>query len=210
MIAIVDYGMGNLRSVEKAFHAVGHDAFITSDPDALAKADHIVLPGVGAFAAAMENLTASGMIESVRYAVKSGKPFLGICLGFQLLFTESDEFGLTPGLDLVPGRVVQFFQADDRTPETSALKVPHMGWNALDVKSPAPPLTGFPDGGMVYFVHSFYAVPNDPAVIATTTHHGIEFCSAIWKDNMFGVQFHPEKSGTVGLAMLKKFGDWKV
>jgi len=210
VIAIVDYGMGNLRSVEKAFLKVGHHAFVTNRPEDVAGAERVVLPGVGAFAAAMENLKASGMAEAVVEAVKAGKPFLGICLGFQLLFSESVEFGLTRGLNLVPGRVTEFFAPEDRAPETDALKVPHLGWNELKVCSQAPPLEGFPAGGMVYFVHSFYAVPDDPATVATTTRHGIEFCSSIWKDNMFGVQFHPEKSGAIGLAMLKKFGDWKV
>ncbi|MFA6666323.1 MAG: imidazole glycerol phosphate synthase subunit HisH [Armatimonadota bacterium] len=210
MIAIVDYGMGNLRSVEKAFHNVGHHAFITNRPKDIAGAERVVLPGVGAFAAAVENLKASGISKAVTEAVKAGKPFLGICLGFQLLFSESMEFGVTEGLGLVPGRVTGFFAPGDRTPETDALKIPHMGWNELKICSPAPLLEGFPRGGMVYFVHSFYAVPGDSAVIATTTRHGIEFCSSIWKDNMFGVQFHPEKSGALGLALLKKFGDWKV
>ena len=210
MIAIVDYGMGNLRSVEKAFLAVGHPAVVTSDPDAVTKAEWVVLPGVGAFGAAMENLRASGMDEAVLSAVRAGKPFMGICLGLQLLFTESEELGVFRGLDLIPGRVVQFFQPEDRNSETDKLKVPHMGWNVLNVKKPAPPLAGFPDGGMVYFVHSFYVAPEDPGVVAATSVHGIEFCAAIWKDNMFAVQFHPEKSGSVGLAMLKSFGDWKV
>jgi glutamine amidotransferase len=209
VIAIVDYGMGNLRSVEKAFHCVGHDAYITTDPDAVAKADLVVLPGVGAFRPAMENLTRSGMAEAVVSAVNVGKPFLGICLGFQLLFSDSDEFGSCKGLNLIPGRVVQFFQPADRNPEIAKLKVPHMGWNTLEIRSPAPPLAGFPEGGMVYFVHSFYAVPSDPSVVSTVTPHGIEFCSSVWKDNIFGVQFHPEKSGSLGLAMLKKFGDWE-
>jgi len=210
LIAIVDYGMGNLRSVEKAFLAVGHPAVVTSDPHKIAKADRVVLPGVGAFGAAMENLRASGMDEAVISAIRAGKPFMGICLGLQLLFTESDEMGHFTGLDLIPGRVIQFFQPEDRTPETEALKVPHMGWNVLTVRKPAPPLKDFSESGMVYFVHSFYVAPEDPEVIAVTSRHGIEFCAGIWKDNMFAVQFHPEKSGSVGLAMLKNFGDWKV
>ena len=210
MIAIIDYGMGNLRSVEKAFQAVGHHAFITSDPDEVAKAERVVLPGVGAFGAAMENLRASGLNEAVIQAVDSGKPFLGICLGLQLLFTESDELGHYQGLDIIPGKVVQFFQPEDRSPETDALKVPHMGWNALDIHQPAPPLKDFAPGGMVYFVHSFYVVPENPGVAATTTKHGIDFCSSVWRDNIFAVQFHPEKSGSLGLGILRNFGDWRI
>lgn len=210
MIAIVDYGMGNLRSVEKAFLAVGCPADVTSDPDIVSKADRVVLPGVGAFGAAMANLRASGMDEAVLAAVRAGKPFMGICLGLQLLFTESEELGVFQGLDLVPGRVIQFFQPEDRTPETDKLKVPHMGWNVLNVKKSVGPLKDFPVGGMVYFVHSFYVAPEDPSVIAATSVHGIEFCAAIQRDNVFASQFHPEKSGAVGLAMLKNFCDWKV
>ena len=210
MIAIIDYGMGNLRSVEKAFAAVGHPAVITSDPEDIARAERVVLPGVGAFGAAMENLRRSGMDQAVVEAVRSGKPFLGICLGLQLLFTESDELGLHKGLDLIPGRVIQFFQPEDRTPETEALKVPHMGWNELKVVRRAPPLKDFAPGGMVYFVHSFYVAPEDPAVIAATSRHGIDFCAAIWKDNMFACQFHPEKSSALGLGILKNFAEWKA
>ncbi len=210
MIAIVDYGMGNLASVEKAFQMIGAPAVITGDPDQIAKADRVVLPGVGAFGAAMENLRTSGMDQAVTEAVRAGKPFIGICLGMQLLFTDSDELGYYKGLDLISGRVVQFFQPEDRTPETEALKVPHMGWNVLDVKTPAPPLNGFPNGGMVYFVHSFYCAPTDAGVVAATSTHGIEFCACVWKDNIFAAQFHPEKSSTLGLAMLKNFSEWKV
>jgi glutamine amidotransferase len=228
MIAIVDYGMGNLRSVEKAFLAVGHRAFITGDSDKVAKADKVVLPGVGAFGAAMENLRASGMADAVLASIRAGKPFLGICLGLQLLFTESEELGSFRGLDVIHGRVAQFFQPEDRTPETEKLKVPHMGWNSLDIrlpalslsKGPAPLLKDFPAGGsvsakattdkMVYFVHSYYVIPEDRDVIAATTQHGIVFCSAIWKDNIFAVQFHPEKSGALGLTILKRFGDMEV
>lgn len=210
MIAIVDYGMGNLRSVEKAFLTVGAQAFITSDPDRIAKAERVVLPGVGAFGAAMDNLRKSGMDQAVKDAVNAGKPFLGICLGMQLLLSESDELGHFTGLDLIPGRVVQFFQPEDRTPDTDKLKVPHMGWNVLKVQSPAPPLKDFPEGGMVYFVHSFYVAPEDKSVVAATSTYGIDFCACIWKDNIFAAQFHPEKSGSLGLAMLKNFSEWSI
>lgn len=210
MIAIVDYGMGNLRSVEKAFQAVGHHAFLTNDPDRIAEADKIVLPGVGAFGPAMRNLRDSGMDQAVTEAVRSGKPFLGICLGLQLLFSESFELGEYEGLDIIQGRVLQFFQPEDQTPETQTLKVPHMGWNALEIKRVPPPLKNFPAGGMVYFVHSFYVEPEEQAVVTATARHGIEFCAAVWKDNVFACQFHPEKSGSAGLGILKNFGDWKV
>jgi len=209
LIAIVNYGMGNLRSVEKAFLAVGHHAFITQNPEEVARAERIVLPGVGAFGAAMQNLQRLGMADVVAAAIESGRPFLGICLGLQLLFTESEELGHHEGLGLIPGRVLQFFQPEDRSPDTDALKVPHMGWNVLDVRRPAPPLEEFPRRGMVYYVHSFYAKPDDPNLIAGTSSHGIDFCSAIWKDNIFAVQFHPEKSGKLGLCILKNFGDWR-
>ena len=210
MITIIDYGMGNLRSVEKAFAAVGHPAVITSNPQDIAKAERVVLPGVGAFGAAMDNIGRSGMDQAVTAAVASGKPFLGICLGLQLLFTESDELGLHKGLDLITGRVIQFFQPQDRTPETESLKVPNMGWNELKVRTPAPPLKDFTPGGMVYFVHSFYVAPEDQSVVAATSRHGIEFCAAIWKDNIFACQFHPEKSSSLGLGILKNFAEWKV
>ena len=209
MIAIIDYGVGNLRSVEKAFLAVGHDAFVTRHPEEVVGAEHVVLPGVGAFGAAMESLHATGMDEAVRAAVSAGTPFLGICLGMQLLFSESFELGHYQGLGLIPGKVVQFFRPEDRTPETEALKVPHMGWNELTVRRPAPPLADFPEGGMAYHVHSFYCVPEDRDVVAATARHGIEFCTAVWKDNVFASQFHPEKSGSLGLRILKNFGDWQ-
>ncbi|MBP6965202.1 MAG: imidazole glycerol phosphate synthase subunit HisH [Armatimonadetes bacterium] len=208
-VAIIDYGVGNLRSVEKAFLAVGHNAVVTQSPEEVVKAERIVLPGVGAFGAAMESLRAIGMDEAVRTVVAAGKPFMGICLGLQLLFTESFELGHYKGLNLIPGKVVQFFQPEDRTPETDALKVPHMGWNELIVRKPAPPLKDFPTGGMTYHVHSFYVCPEDKDVVAATARHGIEFCTAVWKDNVFACQFHPEKSGSLGLRILKNFGDWK-
>jgi glutamine amidotransferase len=208
-ITIIDYGVGNLRSVEKAFLAVGHEAVVTQSPEEVVKAERVVLPGVGAFGAAMESLRATGMDEAVRTVVAAGKPFMGICLGLQLLFTESFELGHYEGLDLIPGKVVQFFQPEDRTPETDLLKVPHMGWNELIIRKPAPPLRDFPAGGMTYHVHSFYVCPEDPDVVAATARHGIEFCTAVWKDNIFASQFHPEKSGSLGLQILRSFGDWK-
>lgn len=211
MIAIIDYGMGNLRSVHKAFAAVGHDAVVTRDPDVLNNASHLVLPGVGAFADCMTYLTQYGLVEPIREGIASGKPFLGICLGLQLLFTESEEFGLHKGLDIVPGKVRRFpFEQDGaRTSSGSrALKVPHIGWNELALQRVAPPLRNVPTGTHVYFVHSYYVEPSDPSVIATTTDYGRAFVSSIWRDNIFACQFHPEKSQTVGLQIVKNFAEW--
>lgn len=197
MIAIVDYGMGNLRSVEKAFAKVGHEAKITNDPEQLDAATKIVLPGVGAFADAIAELHRRQLVEPLRRAVQQGKPFLGICLGLQLLFDVSYEDGEHQGLGIVPGKVVRF--------ETNDLKVPHMGWNQLQVRKPSPILKGLSDGDHVYFVHSYYVVPDDDAVIATSTEYGVPFTSSIWRDNLFATQFHPEKSQAQGLRILANF-----
>lgn len=213
MIAIIDYGMGNLRSVHKAFAAVGHDAAVTRDPRVLSKASHLVLPGVGAFADCMANLDQYGLIEPICNGIASGKPFLGICLGLQLLFTESEEFGMHKGLNIVPGKVRRFqFQpgsAISTSPMPNALKVPHMGWNELTVKRVAPPLQNLPMGTQVYFVHSYYVEPSDPSIIATTTNYGASFVSSIWRDNVFACQYHPEKSHTTGLQIVKNFAEWR-
>jgi glutamine amidotransferase len=197
-LAVVDYGMGNLRSVQKAFERLGQGAEVTRDPERIAAAPAVVLPGVGAFGACMESLRALGLVEPVRQAIASGRPFLGICLGMQLLFEESDEFGPVRGLGILPGRVVRF-------PADPARKVPHMGWNTLRMARPAPALAGIEDGAYVYFVHSYYPVPADPAVVATTTVHGAEFASSVARDNVFACQFHPEKSQQVGLRLLGNF-----
>jgi glutamine amidotransferase len=213
MIAIIDYGMGNLRSVHKAFAAVGHDAVVTRDSRVLNKASHLVLPGVGAFADCMANLDQYGLIDPIHKGIASGKPFLGICLGLQLLFTESEEFGMHKGLDIVPGKVRRFkFEsgpAMDTSSMSNALKVPHMGWNELAVKRVAPPLQHVPAGQHVYFVHSYYVEPSDPSVIATTTNYGTSFVSSIWRDNIFACQYHPEKSQTIGLQIVKNFAEWR-
>lgn len=200
MIAIVDYGMGNLRSVEKGFLKVGIDATITSEPKVVDDASAVVLPGVGAFRDCMRNLTDMNLTDSVVKAIKVGKPFLGICLGLQVLFSESVEFGRCRGLDIFRGKVVRF-------PKTE-LKVPHMGWNSIKIKNPPPILDGIPQEGYFYFVHSFYVEPEDKGIIATTTDYGIEFTSMIWKDNVFATQFHPEKSQALGLKILKGFGEF--
>lgn len=208
MIAIVDYGMGNLRSVEKALAHLGHAAQVTSDPDEVAAAERVILPGVGAFGAAMQHLTAAkdgrpALLEAVLEAARSGRPFLGICLGMQLLFTESEELGRHRGLDLIPGRVSQFDFAG--RPDEAALKIPHMGWNRLSLRPDAPLFHGLDDGAMVYFVHSYYCLPDHPGVVSATADHGGPFCAALWQHNLFATQFHPEKSGAAGLRMLDNF-----
>lgn len=204
MIAIIDYGMGNLRSVQKGFERMGFDAMVTREPGHILNASKVVLPGVGAFPDCMRNLEEFGLIDAVHTSVHSGKPFLGICLGLQLLFTESEEFGISKGLDIIKGRVVRF-----KGPEFGALKIPHMGWNSVSIKRRAPVLADMPDEGFVYFVHSYYVAPDDQSVVATTTDYGVEFVSSIWKDNIFACQFHPEKSQDVGLQILKRFGEMK-
>ncbi len=197
-LAIVDYGMGNLRSVQKAFERLGQAADVTRDPERIAAAPGVVLPGVGAFGACMQNLTAFGLIEPVRHVLAAGTPFLGICLGMQLLFEESEEFGPIAGLGVLPGRIVRFAPDPVR-------KVPHMGWNTLRIVRRVPQLAGIPDGAYTYFVHSYYAVPTEAAVIATTTPYGTEFASSVVRDHIFACQFHPEKSQQVGLGLLQNF-----
>jgi imidazole glycerol-phosphate synthase subunit HisH len=203
-VSIIDYGMGNLRSVQKAFEKTGCDAEIVTSAQAVDDARALVLPGVGAFRKCFENLDRHKLISSIVASIKSGKPFLGICLGLQILFSESEEFGVCPGLDIVKGRVVRF-PAEQRDAGGMRLKIPHMGWNALHVRKQAPHLNGIEAGAYFYFVHSYYVAPDDPAVIATTTGYGTEFVSSIWKDNVFACQFHPEKSQAVGLHLLKNF-----
>ena len=208
MIAIIDYGMGNLRSVEKALAYVGGDPVITSDPNQVAEADKVVLPGVGAFGAAMENLQRNDLDAAVRQVVQHGRPFLGICLGLQLLFEESSEMGLVLGLGLLPGKVVRFFE-QETPPEATGLKVPHIGWNALKIRRPSRLLCGLEEGARVYFVHSYYPQPADPGIIAATSDYGGEFCCAIEQGHIAAVQFHPEKSGAVGLQILRNFVTWQ-
>lgn len=215
MIAIIDYGMGNLRSVQKAFETVGHQAVVTRDRHAIADASHVVLPGVGAFADCMANLERYGLVEPIRKTVASGKPFLGICLGLQLLFTESEEFGVHKGLGLLPGRVKKFpFGGDSPAPKPNGhggrLKVPHMGWNGVTIERAAPPLKGINSGEHVYFVHSYYVEPQDKSVVATMTDYGLPFVSSVWRDNIFACQFHPEKSQAAGLRIVKNFGEWRA
>jgi imidazole glycerol-phosphate synthase subunit HisH len=199
MIAVIDYGMGNLRSVQKGLERTGSDAEITRDLAKIQAARGVVLPGVGAFSACMENLGKFGLIEPIREIVRRKKPFLGICLGFQLLFSESEEFGRQKGLDLFPGKVVGFHAQEN-------LKVPHMGWNRIEKKIDSPFLDGLSSGDYVYFVHSFYVVPDDRSIVATTTDYGDTFVSSIATESLFACQFHPEKSQELGLRILANFG----
>lgn len=199
MIAIVDYGMGNLRSVEKGFQKVGVEARIVTDAKAIDDAKGVVLPGVGAFRDCMLNLASHKLIDPIMKSIEKGKPYLGICLGLQVLFTESEEFGHSRGLDVFKGRVPRFPEGE--------LKVPHMGWNSIKIRRRPPILDGIPDGEYFYFVHSYYVAPEDESVIAATTDYGIEFTSMVWRDNIIAVQFHPEKSQTMGLKILENFGN---
>jgi glutamine amidotransferase len=206
MIAIVDTGIGNLRSVHKAFERVGHAAAITQCAEDMARAQAVVLPGQGAFRDCMAQLDAQDLLEPVLAFIRSGRPYLGICLGLQLLMTESEEFGQHKGMNILPGRVLRFPHglSDGRG---QMLKVPHMGWNQAHVMRPAPIFAGIPDDAYFYFAHSFYIEPLSHATTATITDYGVRFVSSIWHENMFGVQFHPEKSQTHGLRLLKNFGD---
>lgn len=200
MIAIIDYGMGNLRSVQKGFERVGHQALVTNDPAQVAAAQKVVLPGVGAFEDAIAELRRRQLVEPVLRAIDSGKPFLGICLGLQLLFDVSYENGRHAGLGVLPGEVVKF-----QLPDSFA--VPHMGWNQLQIRRRPPILEGIDEGTHVYFVHSYYVVPRDAGVIATETEYSHAFCSMVWRDNVYAAQFHPEKSQTQGLKILKNFAE---
>ncbi|MBE3552239.1 MAG: imidazole glycerol phosphate synthase subunit HisH [Kyrpidia tusciae] len=199
MIAIIDYGMGNLHSVAKGFAKVGVEARVTSDPREVTEADGVVLPGVGAFGDAMFNLRHIGMLDAIRRVVKEGRPLLGICLGMQLLFSESEEHGRHVGLHLIPGKVRRF-QGD--------FKIPHMGWNDLTIRRPDHPLVdGVKNGDFVYFVHSYYAQPQDPGVVVADTDYHLRVPAIVAKDHVMGMQFHPEKSSDIGLRMLRNFAD---
>lgn len=199
MIAIVDYGMGNLRSVEKGFKKVGIDATVTSSPQDVDNARAVVLPGVGAFRDCIRNLTDLSLTDAIAKSIQKGKPYLGICLGLQVLFSESEEFGRCKGLDIFRGKVVRFQIRE---------KVPHMGWNNVKIVKKPPILSAIPDDAYFYFVHSYYVVPDDRDVIAATTDYGVSFTSMIWKDNVFATQFHPEKSQNLGLKVLAGFGEF--
>ena len=196
MIAIIDYGMGNLRSVQKALEKVGAKTLITHDAPAIEKSEKIVLPGVGAMKPAMEQLQKLKLIEPIKRVIEKGKPFLGICLGLQLLFEESDEGGRVSGIGVLKGSVKKFTQG----------KVPHMGWNQLKIKNKdAEIFKGVNEGSNVYFCHSYYVQPQDSKTIASLTEYGIDFVSSVSFNNVFGVQFHPEKSQKIGLQVLRNF-----
>jgi glutamine amidotransferase len=198
MIVIVDYGMGNLRSVQKGFEKIGTPALISRQLHDIERADHLVLPGVGAFPECMRNLDALGLIQPIRNFLDSGKPFLGICLGLQLLFDESEEFGLHRGFGIIPGRVRAF----DRN---MGLKIPHMGWNQVSIKRTNALFDGIADGTYFYFVHSYYVDPNNVSDVLTETNYGVTFTSSVARQHVFAVQFHPEKSQEAGLRILKNF-----
>lgn len=203
MIGIIDYEAGNLRSVEKAFAFLGYDAFVSNDIDKLSSADAIVLPGVGAFAEAMSKLKNMGMDNFISEVVQQGNPFLGICLGFQLLFECSYEGGVNNGLGVLKGEV-------RRIPDNLNLKVPHMGWNSLDIKRDNLLMKGLPENPYVYFVHSYYADASNKEDVIASTSYGMEIHVAVQKDNVFATQFHPEKSGKIGLKMLDNFAKYVI
>jgi len=199
MIALVDYGMGNLGSVDKALRRVGCEVVVTQDPGAVRDAAAVVLPGVGAFGDCMANLKRFGLAQPVTDALTAGKPFLGICLGLQVLFEEGEEAPGVAGLGIFKGKVERF---------KHDLKIPHIGWNQIVAPGERPPhLAGIPDGSYVYFVHSYYVVPEDRSIVATRTDYGYDFVSSVWQGNLFASQFHPEKSQAVGLQILRSFRD---
>lgn len=197
-IVIVDYGMGNLRSVQKALEQVESSASISADAADVRRADKVILPGVGAFRDAIARLNEAGLADPLRDFIASGKPFLGICLGMQLLFERSHEDGNHAGLGVLRGEVVRF-------PDVPGLKVPHMGWNGLALRPGCPLFAGLSDGDAVYFVHSYHAAGADPAVVSATADYPTPFPAAVWRGNVFATQFHPEKSQRVGLTMLRNF-----
>ncbi|MGB9711143.1 MAG: imidazole glycerol phosphate synthase subunit HisH [Thermodesulfovibrio sp.] len=198
MIAVVDYGMGNIRSVSRALEAVEAQVKITQNAEDIKNARAIVLPGVGAFRDCMENLSELGLLQTIKEEIVNGKPYLGICLGMQILFSESEEFGFCKGLDIFKGRVVRF-----NLPRQ--YKIPHMGWNVVKFKRKNKILEGIPDNSYFYFVHSYYVVPEDERIIAGVTDYGTDFTSMIIYENIFATQFHPEKSQKTGLTLLKNF-----
>ena len=192
--------MGNLRSVEKGFLKVGVEARVTSDPSDVEDASAVVLPGVGAFPECIKNLEQLDMLEAILDSIRKGKPYLGICLGLHILFSESEEFGRSHGLDILKGKVVKF--------PPSELKIPHMGWNSVKLRKKPPIFNGIDDESYFYFVHSYYVAPDDDSVISGTTEYGIDFTSMVWKDNIVATQFHPEKSQDTGLRLLKGFSEF--
>jgi imidazole glycerol-phosphate synthase subunit HisH len=201
MIAVIDYGAGNLHSITKALERQGLDVRVTDSPPTLDAAEALIVPGDGAFGPASARLRDLGFAERIRGYVQSGRPFLGVCLGMQLLFDESEEDGVHRGLGVLPGRVVRL---------PSGVKVPHMGWNQLRIVRPSPLLDGIATGAYVYFVHSYHAVPRDPAIVAATAEYGGSVAAVVGRDNLWATQFHPEKSGAIGIRMLANFARWAV
>jgi len=200
LLVIIDYGVGNLASVRNAFLKLGFAATISSSADEILKADKVVLPGVGAFADGIKNLRQQGLDKLVQEVISRGTPFLGVCLGLQLLFSSSEEHGTYEGLDIIKGRVAKFELPRE-------YKVPHMGWNQVYPKEDSRLFKGIPAGSHCYFVHSYYVIPDDEAISAAHSDYGIDFVCAVEKDNMFATQFHPEKSGDIGLQVLRNFAD---
>lgn len=200
MIAIIDYDAGNLRSVEKALEALGQQVIVTKDAETIRQAEKVILPGVGAFGDAMANLQRLGLVEVIRETAASGKPFLGICLGLQLLFEDSDETPGVPGLGILRGHI-------KRIPEQSGLKVPHMGWNNLELHHDGALFRGLPEHPYVYFVHSYYLEAEDPDIVTATAEYGVTIHASVQSGNLFACQFHPEKSSQIGLAILKNFAE---
>lgn len=203
MIAIIDYGAGNLQSVKKAFDFIGAESVITNDPEVILSADKILLPGVGSFGDAMDSMEKNGLVETVKECALSGKPFLGICLGLQLLFEESEESPGVKGLGIFKGKIKKFSS-------DMGLKIPHIGWNSLEIKQNDTLFKDIPENAYVYFVHSYYLHAEEENDIATVTNYGIDFHSAVGKNNIFATQFHPEKSGDVGLQILRNFASMGV
>jgi glutamine amidotransferase len=203
MIAIMDYGRGNLWSVQNGFAQVGVQARISADPEVIMRAEGVVFPGVGAFRDCMHNLTKTGLDQALRQVISAGRPVLAICVGMQILLTDSEEFGLSQGLAIIEGHVRRFSSTPSR--QDSRLKVPHMGWNQLYLRQPCPLLEGIPDGAFTYFVHSYYAVPTSLDVVVASTDYGVDFASVLWQDNVYATQFHPEKSQAHGLRLLRNF-----
>ena len=200
MIAIIDYDAGNLRSVEKALEALGQQVIVTKDAETIRQAEKVILPGVGAFGDAMANLQRLGLVEVIRETAASGKPFLGICLGLQLLFEDSDETPGVPGLGILRGHI-------KRIPEQPGLKVPHMGWNNLELHHDGALFRGLPEHPYVYFVHSYYLAAEDPDIVTATAEYGVTIHASVQSGNLFACQFHPEKSSQIGLAILKNFAE---
>ncbi len=198
MVAIIDYDAGNIRSVEKAIVSLGYEAVVTRDADTILKADHVILPGVGAFGDAMGKLSGYGLVDVIRTVAKREIPFLGICLGLQLMFENSEEAPGVEGLGLLKGSIL-------RIPEKEGLKIPHIGWNSLRYPAPGRLFAGIPEDSYVYFVHSYYLHAQDKEIVKAVTEYGIEIHASVEKDNLFACQFHPEKSSDVGMKILQNF-----